>query len=83
MLKESLAKFVSVNSGNAGRNRGLFAIVAGTFTIILGLTPIILSFLPATASNYSRWIRASAFVPFWLGLTILLAGLHGVSSHDT
>ncbi|KAG8811755.1 hypothetical protein FRC17_002335, partial [Serendipita sp. 399] len=45
-LNASLARFIVQNGGNAGRQRGLFAIAAGLLTIAIGLLPIILTSLP-------------------------------------
>jgi hypothetical protein len=75
MLKESLERFVVAAYTNVGTNRGLCGIVGGIALALLGSAlPIVWS---STHEN-SRWLRVSALPGLWLGLTVLIASLHGV-----
>ncbi|EJD44072.1 hypothetical protein AURDEDRAFT_185128 [Auricularia subglabra TFB-10046 SS5] len=73
MLQHSLHAFVAAHSRNAGRRRGIFAIVVGLLTCAIGLVPILLSFF-----GKSRWLSFAALPCLWLGVGTLVAGLHGV-----
>ncbi|KAG9040424.1 hypothetical protein FS842_003032, partial [Serendipita sp. 407] len=50
-LNASLSRFIVQNGGNAGRQRGAFAVIVGLLAIGLGLLPIILTSLPYTPSG--------------------------------
>ncbi|KZV81331.1 hypothetical protein EXIGLDRAFT_779856 [Exidia glandulosa HHB12029] len=73
MLQHSLHAFVGAHSRNAGRNRGLFAIVVGLIVCAVGLAPILLSFY-----RHGRFVAFAALPCLWLGVGTLVAGLHGV-----
>jgi len=74
MLRESLMKFVVGSCRNAGRRRGLFAIIVGFASILVGLAPVLMSVL----RGESRAVRVAALFPFWFGAMTAIAGLHGV-----
>ena len=77
MLKESLDRFVLAAYNNVGSNRAMCGIVAGITIALLGfVAPIAVNF----ADERSRWLRVTALPGLWLGLTVLIASLHGVSS---
>lgn len=60
---------------NVGTNRGLCGMVGGSTIMLLGsLAPLLVNFL----KGHDRWLRLLAIPGMWLGLTILLASLHGV-----
>jgi hypothetical protein len=75
MLKESLDRFVLASYYNVGTNRALCGMVGGTVIALAG-------FVPPMAVNFAtdgmRWLRLLALPGLWLGLTILVASLHGV-----
>ena len=77
MLKDSLDRFVLASYYNVGTNRALCGMIGGTVISLVG-------FVPPTAvnfaDNHARWLRLLAFPGLWLGLTILIASLNGVSS---
>lgn len=82
-LNESLTRFIVQNGGNAGRDRGILAIVIGLIKIGIGLLPIILTSLAAKdGSRHHSWNqrlnRLASIPPLWLGFATLIAGLHGV-----
>ncbi|TFY66903.1 hypothetical protein EVG20_g4181, partial [Dentipellis fragilis] len=75
MLQESLDRFVVAAYQNVGTNRALCGIIGGiTFSLLGTVAPIACNFVGAR----SRWLRLTALPGLWLGLTILLASLHGV-----
>ncbi|KAI0044406.1 hypothetical protein FA95DRAFT_1522872 [Auriscalpium vulgare] len=75
MLKESLDRFVLAAYYNVGTNRGLCGMLGGSTIALTGFVPpIALNF----ANDHSRWLRFLALPGLWLGLTILIASLHGV-----
>ena len=77
MLNESLKQFVQASYTNVGTNRALCGIIGGTVIALLGsVAPIVYNIV----SGRSRWLRLTALPGMWLGLTILIASLHGVSS---
>jgi hypothetical protein len=79
MLKESLDRFVLAAYNNVGNTRGLCGIIGGISIALCGsVPPIVYSIL----EGHSRWARLSAIPGMWLGLTILLASLHGVGFND-
>lgn len=75
MLQESLTRFANSTVTNVGTARATCGLVGGTLIALLG-------FLPPIAENFvlskNRWLRIIAFPGLWLGLTIVLASLHGV-----
>lgn len=78
MLKDSLARFVRASYTNVGSRRGLCGIVGGSFiAICTGVIPLLDT---AVVNQYTqpRWVRFVAWPGLWLGLTILIASLHGV-----
>ena len=77
MLKASLGDFVRSSSGNSGRDRGIFALFAGLVFCAIGLAPILLSFL----SHRNRWLVFGGWPCIWLGITTIIAGLHGVRAN--
>jgi hypothetical protein len=80
MLKESLERFVVAAYTNVGTNRGWCGILGGIFLILAGgIPPIACNIL----TGKSRWLRLLALPCMWLGLTIILASLHGVSTRQT
>lgn len=75
MLKESLHRFVIAAYTNVGTQRVMCGIVAGILISLAGgVPPIAVNF----AEGESRWLRLAALPGLWLGLTILIASLHGV-----
>ncbi|KAI0313054.1 hypothetical protein OF83DRAFT_1176054 [Amylostereum chailletii] len=75
MLKESLDRFVLAAYNNVGTNRALCGTVGGTVIALAGsVPPIVVNFM----HGHSRWLRLLALPGLWLGLTIVLASLHGV-----
>lgn len=75
MLQESLDRFANSTITNVGTARATCGLFGGTVITLAG-------FLPPIAENFalskSRWLRIVAFPGLWLGLTIILASLHGV-----
>ena len=75
MLEESLVRFSNSTIANVGTTRATCGIVGGTVIALAG-------FLPPIAENFAlsrnRWLRTTAFPGLWLGLTVILASLHGV-----
>lgn len=75
MLKDSLDRMVVAAYTNVGTNRGLCGIVGGgTITLLGSIPPLLVNFL----SGQKRWLRLLAIPGMWLGLTVMLASLHGV-----
>jgi len=77
MLNESLKRFVFAAYTNVGTKRGLCGILGGIAIALLGSVPPIVYNI---VTGKSRWLRLTALPAMWLGLTILIASLHGVSS---
>ena len=86
-LTLSLSRSFTANfSGNAGRNRGLFAVVLGTLVLACGALPILFSVLSARTADrapphvphLARAARLASIPVLWLGFFALLAGLQGV-----
>jgi hypothetical protein len=76
MLKESLDRFVLASYYNVGTNRALCGMIGGTVIALAGsVPPIAVNF----AADRDRWLRLLALPGLWLGLTILVASMHGVS----
>jgi hypothetical protein len=76
MLKESLGRFIIAAYTNVGNTRGICGILGGISIGLLGsVPPIAVNFL----TGASRWLRLCALPGLWIGLTILIASLHGVS----
>ena len=75
MLQESLDRFAASTITNVGTARATCGTVGGTVIALAG-------FLPPIAENFAlsrnRWLRLLALPGLWLGLTIVLASLHGV-----
>ena len=78
-------RFTANFSGNAGRNRGLFAVSLGTLFLGCGCLPIVFSVLSTRADppvppvpHLSRTARLACIPVLWLGFLALLAGLQGV-----
>lgn len=77
MLKESLDRFVLASYYNVGTNRALCGMIGGTVISLAGFVPpVAVNF----ADQHSRWLRLLALPGLWLGLTILVASMHGVRS---
>jgi hypothetical protein len=75
MLKESLDRFVLASYYNVGTNRALCGMIGGIVIALAGsVPPIAVNF----ATDRARWLRLLALPGLWLGLTILIASLHGV-----
>ena len=75
MLKDSLERFVYASYYNVGTNRALCGMLGGIVIALAGsLPPIAVNF----ATDRSRWLRLLALPGLWLGLTILVASMHGV-----
>ncbi|KAI0269813.1 hypothetical protein BC834DRAFT_819785 [Gloeopeniophorella convolvens] len=75
MLKESLDRFVLAAYYNVGTNRALCGMVGGTVIALAGsVPPLAVNF----AGERDRWLRLLALPGLWLGLTILVASMHGV-----
>ena len=75
MLKESLDRFVLASYHNVGTNRALCGIIGGTVIALAGFVPPVAVNL---VDKHVRWLRLLALPGLWLGLTILVASLHGV-----
>ncbi len=75
MLKESLDRFVLASYHNVGSNRAICGITGGTFISLAGFVPAIAVNL---AKHHARWLRLLALPGLWLGLTVLVASMHGV-----
>lgn len=75
VLQESLDRFANSTVTNVGTARATCGTVGGIVIALAG-------FLPPIAENFafsrSRWLRIVAFPGLWLGITIVLASLHGV-----
>ena len=75
ILQESLDRFAASTITNVGTARATCGLAGGTVIALAGL-------LPPIADNFvfsrNRWLRLLAFPGLWLGLTIILASLHGV-----
>ena len=75
ILEESLDRFAASTITNVGTARATCGTIGGTVIALAG-------FLPPIAENFAlsknRWFRLFAFPGLWLGLTIVLASLHGV-----
>lgn len=75
MLQESLSRFANSTISNVGTSRATCGLVGGTVIALAG-------FIPPAAENFAlsrnRWLRILAFPGLWIGLTIILASLHGV-----
>ena len=75
ILQESLDRFAASTITNVGTARATCGLAGGTVIALAGL-------LPPIAENFvfsrNRWLRLLAFPGLWLGLTIILASLHGV-----
>ncbi|KAI0304439.1 hypothetical protein B0F90DRAFT_1254829 [Multifurca ochricompacta] len=75
MLKESLDRFVLASYYNVGTNRALCGMIGGVFITLAGsVPPIAVNF----ADQRARWLRLLALPGLWLGLTVLVASMHGV-----
>ncbi|VDC02410.1 unnamed protein product [Peniophora sp. CBMAI 1063] len=75
MLKDSLDRFVLASYTNVGSQRALCGTVGGTVFAIAGfVAPMVMNFM----HHRSRWLRLLALPGLWIGLTIILASLHGV-----
>lgn len=75
MLKESLDRFVLASYYNVGTNRALCGIIGGMVIALAGFVP------PAAvnlADHHARWLRLLALPGLWLGLTVIVASMHGV-----
>uniref|UniRef100_A0A8H8CMD9 Transmembrane protein n=1 Tax=Psilocybe cubensis TaxID=181762 RepID=A0A8H8CMD9_PSICU len=74
-LEESLRRFVNAQLNNVGNSRVLCGIIAGiVFSLAGAVPPLVVNF----TRGHSRWSRLTAVPGLWLGLTIVLAALHGV-----
>ena len=75
ILQESLDRFAASTITNVGTARATCGLAGGTVIALAGL-------LPPIAENFvfsrNRWLRLLAFPGLWLGLTIVIASLHGV-----
>ena len=75
MLQESLSRFANSTISNVGTARATCGLVGGIVIAFVG-------FLPPIAENFAlsknRWLRLLAVPGLWLGLTIVVASLHGV-----
>lgn len=80
MLNESLKRFVRAAYTNVGSQRAICGIIAGcTFTLLSGAVPLVLTTGGWNAGPHGHLIRLCAFPGLWLGLTVLIASLQGVS----
>jgi len=75
MLRESLDRFVVAAYTNVGTFRGWCGICGGSAIALLGSVPPVVY---NVVTGESRWIRLTAIPGLWLGLTIVIAALHGV-----
>ncbi|KAH9002561.1 hypothetical protein EDB86DRAFT_3040520 [Lactarius hatsudake] len=75
MLKESLDRFVLASYYNVGTSRALCGIVGGTVLSLAGFVPPVAVNL---ADQHTRWLRLLALPGLWLGLTVVVASMHGV-----
>ncbi|KAH9080562.1 hypothetical protein EDB83DRAFT_2215585, partial [Lactarius deliciosus] len=75
MLKESLDRFVLASYYNVGTSRALCGIVGGTVLSLAGFVPPVAVNL---ADQHTRWLRLLALPGLWLGLTVIVASMHGV-----
>jgi hypothetical protein len=75
MLKESLDRFVLASYYNVGTNRALCGMIGGTVIALAGFVPPVAVNL---ADQHARWLRLLALPGLWLGLTVLVASMHGV-----
>ena len=73
-----LSRFIVQHGGNAGRQRGLFAVTLGIIVIGVGLVPIILNSLTEGHTWHQRLTRLSSIPALWFGFATLIAGFHGV-----
>ncbi|KAF7982883.1 hypothetical protein HWV62_25126 [Athelia sp. TMB] len=74
-LKESLERMVVAAYTNVGNDRALCGMIGGTGIMLLGsIPPLLVAFL----DGRSRWLRLLAIPGLWIGLTVVLASLHGV-----
>ena len=75
ILQESLDRFAASTTTNVGTARATCGLAGGTVIALAGL-------LPPITENFvfsrNRWLRLLAFPGLWLGLTIILASMHGV-----
>ncbi|KAH7907547.1 hypothetical protein BJ138DRAFT_1014309 [Hygrophoropsis aurantiaca] len=79
MLKDSLSLFVRAAYTNVGSRRAACGIAAGCLFILLcGILPLTLITGGWAGTPRGRLLRLAAFPGMWLGLTILIASLHGV-----
>ncbi|KAH7928803.1 hypothetical protein BV22DRAFT_1102854 [Leucogyrophana mollusca] len=79
MLKDSLALFVRAAYTNVGSRRAACGIAAGSLFILLcGVLPLALMTGGWAGAPHGRLVRLAAFPGLWLGLTVLIASLHGV-----
>ncbi|EIW81406.1 hypothetical protein CONPUDRAFT_144195 [Coniophora puteana RWD-64-598 SS2] len=78
-LEQSLSEFIRAASTNVGSTRAACGITAGiTFLLLAGLVPLVLETGNWTMGPHSRLMRLVSLPGIWLGLTILIASLHGV-----
>ncbi|KAI9443198.1 hypothetical protein H4582DRAFT_1808584 [Lactarius indigo] len=75
MLKESLDRFVLASYHNVGTSRALCGIIGGTVISLAGFVPPVAINL---ADQHARWLRLLALPGLWLGLTVIVASVHGV-----
>jgi hypothetical protein len=76
MLEESLDRFVKATLNNVGTRRALCGLIGGTVIALLGsVAPVAENFM----TGRSRWLRLLALPGLWLGLTVCLASLNGVT----
>ncbi|TFK52547.1 hypothetical protein OE88DRAFT_1417490 [Heliocybe sulcata] len=76
-LRASLDRFVLAAYSNVGTNRGLCGLVGGCAIATAGSLPI---WVASFVEGWVRWLRFAALPGLWLGLTIVVASLHGL--HD-
>ncbi|KAF7299073.1 hypothetical protein MIND_00855600 [Mycena indigotica] len=75
MLQDSLERFVLAQLSNVGNSRAFCGMTAGVVFFSIGaVIPIVYNL----AGGHSRWLRLTSFPGMWMGLTTLLASLHGV-----
>lgn len=75
LLKQSLDRMVIAAYTNVGNDRALCGMLGGTVIMLLGsIAPLSVNFM----HGRDRWLRLLAIPSLWLGLTVLLASLHGV-----
>ena len=75
MLKESLDRFVLASYYNVGTSRALCGMIGGAIIALAGFVPPVAVNL---ADQHVRWLRLLALPGLWLGLTVIVASLHGV-----